>query len=93
VTRWSLESAAAPLFQQSAFTPEFVARLERFFHEQPRDFLCDHLDCYCDGEMMFWFHDAFAGGDMALNRKIKRASIQAFGRQLGPQCALEGPIV
>ena len=81
------------LSQHVIFTQEFVDDFVRFLFDSPRRNRFDHVHCYANDKMLFWFHDALSGGDLVVSRDVKEENISAFCRELGPQYLYEGAIV
>lgn len=70
------------------FDNSLVHAFERFFHRWNSPY-ADHVHGYHQGELIFWFHDAFSGGDMHVSGKIDAERVQLFCADLAPKARFE----
>jgi len=72
--------------EQIEFKKSFAESYQRFIREHFRGQRFAHLAAYSrKGEMLFWFHDAFTGGDLAIHSGLRASRLRGFCAQLGPQ--------
>ena len=67
--------------------------LVRLSHWKDKASLFDSLNCYHQGKMLFYFHDAFTGGELLLHRSIRRTTVRSLCRDLSPSFAFSPPTV
>ena len=66
-----------------ALTDRFIAETEKFYLEWHSP-MADHVHCYRDGKLLFWFHDAFTGGNMRISPEIPEEKVARFCKALAP---------
>jgi len=81
------------LSRHAKYTSSLIKDILKFHRELWKVATFDHLHCYHQNRMIFWFHDALTGGDMVINKSVKIGQIRAFCSAQGPQYSKEGPIV
>jgi len=79
--------------EQVRFTSAFAECFVSFQHDHFKSVKFEHLHGFSKtNQMLFWFHDAFTGGDLALARTISASRLRRFCLKLGPQYFRKGPI-
>jgi hypothetical protein len=79
--------------EQVRLTDSFAEAFAAFSYETPREAKFSHLHGFSKtGRMLFWFHDAFEYGDLAVARTVSASRLRRFCSALGPQFALREPI-
>jgi hypothetical protein len=63
---------------------DLVADIETY-HSEWYHTPADHVHCYRDGKLLFWFHDAFTGGDLQISPEISEERVSRFCRALAPR--------
>lgn len=51
----------------------------------------EHIHCYRRGKLLFWFHDAFTGGEMQISTSITQEQVARFCHDVGPRYTLAPP--
>jgi hypothetical protein len=81
----TLASAQKPTWiEHISLTDRFIEEAEKIYLEWYSP-MADHIHCYRDGKLLFWFHDAFTGGPLQISREIPEEKISNFCRALAPR--------
>lgn len=87
--REDVYEASPPVWTEHLrFGDSLVEAFECFFDRWNFPY-ADHVHGYHEGELIFWFHDAFGGGEMHVNPKIDAARVQMFCTDLSPKARFE----
>jgi len=79
--------------EQIQFTESFAKDFEEFQFNNHKKARFDHLAGFSVSKrMLFWFHDAFSGGELAIARSVSKARLQHFCLELGPHYLRQKPI-
>lgn len=79
--------------EQIQFTESFAKGFEEFQYNNHGKARFDHLSGFSASKrMLFWFHDAFTGGDLAVASSVSKARLQKFCLELGPLYKRQKPI-
>ncbi len=62
---------------------DLVSDLESYYSEWYNT-LADHIHCYRNGQTLFWFHDAFTGGELQISTQISEERVARFCHAVAP---------
>jgi hypothetical protein len=86
--------------EQIHFADTFAKDFADFLFNHPKGFYhpgkwkFTHVHGFsASGKMLFWFHDAFTGGFLALNQDMSAARVRRFCSKLGPEYFLSDSTV
>lgn len=71
------------------YSPALQKDLNTYF-EKWNSPIADNLACYRRGELLLWFHDAFAGGDLQLAGTFAETRVSQFCSAMAPVFRLAG---
>jgi hypothetical protein len=70
------------------FGDDLINAFEYFFARWNFSY-AEHVHGYHAGQLIFWFHDAFTGGDMHICSEVDANQVEAFCADLAPKARLE----
>ena len=69
---------------------ELIADLELYYAQWYHP-LAEHIHGYQSGRTLFWFHDAFTGGDLQISPAISQERVARFCHAVAPRYHLVSP--
>ncbi|MEZ0276599.1 MAG: hypothetical protein ACAH88_16935 [Roseimicrobium sp.] len=66
------------------FGPPLLDSMEKFYGAWNYNY-AHHVHGYLRGKLIFWFHDAFIGGELLISPEVSEENVRAFCADMAPK--------